>query len=106
MGICDTNHKVNWLWSCHNEVDGNNFKRLIFYLLKINIGMNYFVKYLLIIVIILTPFITFAHPGHGQVEASQFAHYTTSPEHLLAGGIVLAGFILWYFRKKVKTAKA
>ena len=69
--------------------------------------MNHFVKKLLIIAIILVPFISFAHPGHGSVDSSFPSHYLTSPIHLITGSIIGIGivFVLWQVRKKLKAIK-
>lgn len=69
--------------------------------------MNHFVKKLLIIAIILAPFISFAHPGHGSVDSNLPSHYLTSPIHLIAGSIIGIGIgiVLWQVRKKLKAIK-
>jgi putative copper export protein len=63
-------------------------------------------KYLLVTVVaLLSPFITFAHEGHGIVSNGSWFHQITSSQHLgtlVIGLIAIVAFIVIY-RKRVSS---
>lgn len=54
----------------------------------------------------LLPFISNAHPGHGETEGFTITHYFTEPQHLVFILLTLAVVIFFLGRKKeVQDAK-
>jgi hypothetical protein len=48
----------------------------------------------------LLPFISNAHPGHGETEGFTITHYFTEPEHLVFIFLVMAVVIFFLGRSK------
>jgi hypothetical protein len=58
--------------------------------------------------IILFPFISFAHEGHGATDGFTITHYFVEPEHAIyTWSFLLAGFILisYYKMRKKRSSK-
>lgn len=52
----------------------------------------------------LIPFLSFAHPGHGENEGYTLTHYLVEPVHLITGLVV--GMALYiYFNHSVRKSK-
>ena len=48
----------------------------------------------------LLPFITMAHPGHGETEGFTIKHYIVEPEHAVFALLVMAVVIFFLGRRK------
>jgi hypothetical protein len=56
---------------------------------------------------ISTPFLSSAHPGHGDTDGFSIIHYFTEPDHAIVLGAVLAcvGVYYLYAKSKKQTQK-
>jgi 5-enolpyruvylshikimate-3-phosphate synthase len=46
------------------------------------------------------PFVSMAHPGHGELEGFTIQHYMVEPEHVVALVLILAVVFFFAGRKK------
>lgn len=62
---------------------------------------------LLAVLTLITPLITFAHPGHGETEGFSIIHYMVETDHaVVLGAIALcAGIYYLYAKNKKQTQK-
>ena len=74
-----------------------------FFLILSSVKRNIMKKNLLLSLLsAFSPFLVFAHEGHGHTHGFTITHYFVEPEHLIVIlGIFTATFVYWrYFRKK------
>jgi hypothetical protein len=58
-------------------------------------------KKVLIAAGLMTPFISFAHDGHGATSGFTITHYFVEPSHAIyTWSFIAAGLLLAYFRRK------
>jgi putative Mn2+ efflux pump MntP len=57
-------------------------------------------KRLMLLIALLLPLLTWAHPGHGETEGFTIKHYMVEPEHVLFALLALAVVIFFVGRKK------
>lgn len=63
-------------------------------------------KKILIAASLLTPFISFAHPGHGETGDYTIIHYFTEPQHaILTWSFIIGGFVLAKYLRSRKASK-
>jgi putative copper export protein len=58
----------------------------------------------ILILMLLTPMLALAHPGHGTSSGNDWLHYFTSPSHLAPAALLLTFAILLFIAGK-KSAK-
>lgn len=56
--------------------------------------------------ILLLPFLSFAHEGHGHTHGFTIKHYFAEPEHLAVNFVFLAVAIVFFWYQRNKSQKA
>lgn len=62
-------------------------------------------KNLVILILMISPILSFAHPGHGSADGNSLFHYFSSPEHAIPAAVIalLVAVVLF---KRIKKSMA